>query len=61
VGLMPLKICQTEMFPKTAGYRFVLRFSFITARSFILFRIYIGRRFVYLVFVYIISPCVINK
>ena len=38
-----------------------LRFSFITAGSFILFRIYIGRHFVYLVFVYIMSPCIINK
>jgi len=43
---MPLKIYQTEMSPKTAGYRFLLRFSFITACSFILFRIYIGRHFV---------------
>jgi len=52
MGLMPPKICQTEMFPKTAGYRFVLRFSFITECSFILFRIYIGSHFVYLVLVY---------
>jgi len=43
------------MFPQMDGYRFVLRFSFITARSFILFRIYIRRHFAYLVFVYIMS------
>jgi len=47
------------MFPKMAGYRFVLRFSFITACSFILFRIYIGHNSVN--FVYKMSQCVINK
>jgi len=56
VGLMPLKKCETEMFPKTARYKFVLRFSFITACNFILFRIYSRHHFVY-----IMSPCVINK
>ena len=35
---------------------FVLRVTFFTARSLILFTIYIGRHFVYLVFVYILSP-----